>query len=133
MQINDGKLPLLWFLTGTIGDALMALALCNEVAELNPGVTSTLFVRRDPQLVKDLAKLVPSVHFKAASFTPSSLWHVVVALPRRWQVMSAWHSVGMRKVLRSLFLLNPRTGVARFDMHEAATAHDIVAPYDMSK
>lgn len=130
---SDDRLPMLWFLTGTIGDSLMAFALCNEIAELNPGITSTLFVRREPQLVKDLAKLVPSVSVEAASFAPSSLWHIAVALTRRWQIMSAWHSVGLRKALRGLFLLNPGTRIARFDYHQPATSRDMVATSDSSR
>lgn len=133
MTVSNKKLPLLWFLTGTIGDALMALALTHELAELNPGITSTMLVRRDPRLVEDLAKLVPSVRVVEASFTLASFVQIARALTQPWQIMSAWKSVGLRNKLRALFLPNPKTRLVRFDMHRPATPHDAVAPYDMQK
>jgi len=133
MSSAHEKLPLLWFLTGTIGDALMALALSRELAELNGDSGNLMFVRREPGLVRDLAGLVPGVQVAPASFSPAGLVAVARALARPWQIMSAWKSVGLRRRLRALFLLNPRTRVARFDFHEAATNRDAVAPYDMQK
>jgi len=134
MPRTKGRLPLLWFLTGTIGDALMALALCNELAEMNSGLTSTLLVRKNAQLVKDLAKFVPFMQVEVVSFSPWPLLRLIIASMHPWQLMSAWKNEGgLRGKLRNVFLLNPHTQIVRFDIHQPASARDMVAPYDMSK
>jgi ADP-heptose:LPS heptosyltransferase len=63
--------------SGAIGDALMMLALCAEIKELNPQTRFTIVARRNAALIHDLALAYPFIQVVAIPKNAFGLWSLL--------------------------------------------------------
>lgn len=121
---------LLCFASGSIGDALMMLALCEEVAICNPGVSSEIFTRKNFSLVSDLALAAPSVRVHELRARPRHLLTLARSFFRTWSVIIPWrfgkNLLWNSDVLSFIFSCNPKSLILSFFPHRVARSSRLV-------
>lgn len=116
---NDPRDHILFFPSGSLGDALMMLALCIEIHASRPNLTATIVARRNARMISDLASGHPYLRVIAVDYTLSGVWQFLRAAFGRpaTVLMPAAFGAGRFFNTRSLFrLLSLRPGTQTFGL-----------------
>jgi heptosyltransferase-1 len=141
LQQKTNKLPkdILFIPSGSIGDALMMFALCDELLQFKPEYRITILVRRNASLLKDLSAAYPNIQVVttgksirgAFRFFYTILRKPYVALmPVPFGASSIWNTNFFFKLLS----LRPGSTTAGLLRKEGENlSYDLSAVYDTKK
>jgi len=94
--------------SGSIGDALMMLALCGEILKYQPDARITIIARRNGALIRDLARAYPRISVYVIQKNPVGAWTLLwqsfkrpytALMPAAFGLGSVWNTAFFFKML----------------------------------